>query len=202
MLVQLVYIYPSRDNVPAARGVILDRAKSNKLNATGGVTQVIIGEVPTIVTSMIFENMKAFETFREQNAADPEFQEYLAKLGPVTRKPTELKLAEVIIRPPTPQAGKYIHRAEFYPAPGKQSEVLSTLEQIVDREKEAGMSVSLARQLFSPHGSVFNLHVTYDTLTEYEGLISARRERIGDLLNQAEANCRVPYVQELREKVL
>ena len=205
MYVRHTRIRPSLDNAAEVRSLVEERVRSNPTEARVLLAQNVLGELPTLTVTALYEDMAALEKDRDANAADPDFQSLQAKLGSMIRQPYESSVFEVIIRgdPGAQPTARYTIRAEFFPAPGKQAEVEALLEEFAKGQQADGRSsFRMARQVFSPSGSVIALGDGYETLAEYQNVARQRRDRSRELIAKVEAISRAPMSHELRETIV
>ena len=168
MYIRQVTVRPALGKGAEVRSFLLDRVKSNPQNLTGGLSEVVFGDVPTFVLSSSFDNMEALQKERDAAHDNPAVMEGRAQMDGMSRAPVEVSLNEILVRGDASSQGRFISRIKFYPALGKPGEMRPLLEEHAKALQAAGRTSSACSiQMFQPSGPIYTIRDTFETLAEY-----------------------------------
>ena len=201
--VRQVKIFPSMDKAAEARALLEEQVRTNSGNDRTSLGQNIVGEMPALVITSIFDDIGALEKDRDALWANQAFVTFQQKLGPMLRQPTEVTISEGIVSTMAATGAtqpRYGHQALVYPATGAEPEVRSILEGFAKGQQADGRPYfRMARRLFSATGPVFSMGDSYESLSEFDKVNKARVEKVPDFFKQLGPITRAPMSQELRE---
>jgi len=100
---QRVSIFPKPESVVEVRTLLVARAKARQ--AAGlrlALSELVAGsDTPQFTIGVRFDDLAAFEAQRKRDQADADFQQFVAKLTPLLRKPGAFDLLEVLAPMPS-----------------------------------------------------------------------------------------------------
>lgn len=202
MLVRQTFFHAAVDKYAELRSLLEDNVRNNSSGLTGGLTRPVFGSLFTFGVSSLFENLEALEKDRDTAEANPQIQEFRAKIGTLIREPVEVTVGEIIVPPASGANERYRELIEIFPALGNGNQVQETLVEFAKSQQAAGRpNFSCGRRLFS-NGRIFTLRDTYETLAEQENVSRERSAAFGGLMNQLTPLISRPASIELRELVV
>ncbi len=201
MFNQVVFSFPVPGKEWELQQLLEERVRA--LQASGRratLMRKVLYNSPMFVNATRFDNLEAYEKFRQQNASDPKFRELVSRLSSLSRMPASVRLYQVLVAPKGGgHAGRYYHRATCSPLPGKEREMRTVLEEWVRSYQSQRPQFRLFRALFAEEGPSFVIGDGYQTLTEFENLLDKRPASAYEAVARVEALSRVSMVQDLYE---
>jgi hypothetical protein len=103
MYMQRVSIYPNPANIAEVRTMMIERAKARQASGIRvAISEVVAGSnTPQFLVSTLFDDLAAFESLRNRDQADADFQKFLANVGSLIRQPAAFDLMEVLVPMPS-----------------------------------------------------------------------------------------------------
>lgn len=204
MITVHVRIYPGLGKEAETRAFMTEWVKAAQAQGekAGLAARIYSSEGSMLVVPRRYADVAAADARRQENLADSEWQQRIARLGTLSREPFRQSIHENIILPDVsnPAAVGIVQRAFFYPALDKVGQVRSTLETFVRDAHAAGSRrVGLTQQIFSEAGPLFLVTALRENMADLE---MARKERagpVGDLVAAVSPHLRAPIAVRLLE---
>ncbi|HEU4759849.1 MAG TPA: hypothetical protein VFT91_07690 [Dehalococcoidia bacterium] len=91
-------IYPSLGKAPEVRALLEAQVKSEQAKGVAAALALtVFGPDLGFIVNRRFDDLAAYESWRHSRQSDPAVQEYLAKVGSLSRQAPNLELNEVLI---------------------------------------------------------------------------------------------------------
>ena len=125
---------------------------------------------PELAIYIRFDDMAAFEKFREARAADTDFMRLSQQANSLNRRGVTVGLFAPIVQadPGGRDNARYFNRTTIRAGAGNAPEVQAALEEFVRARQGDGRPVAMTRQVLSPTGPTFIVTETFGALAEYE----------------------------------
>ncbi len=169
---QLLIHHPAPGKGPELRVVLEEWAKTAP---SRGFEQNLLSQLgadgPVFINGIRHENLAAFHTYPERSRANPGWESFTKKMGPLTARPRQSVLLQTLVSPnreaPRP---KFQFRITRYPAVGKWLELQALLVERAKAAQGGGFRV-LHRQMFGREGPSFVTSIGFQDLASLEAFI-------------------------------
>lgn len=171
-IVRMVSIFPQLDKEAEARAIL---ERSTRGTEGRSLSQDILGEIPVLVTSTLFDTLEDFDKDR----TDPSKQEGRAKLTAMSRRPVTIRLLNPIVMPlqPLDSTLRYYQQVVTFPSAEGVDDIKKVAEEFAKDQQMNGRSNFRVAQVLFPHDApAIVLADSYETLAELENVNRQRAE--------------------------
>ena len=197
-VVRLVSIFPQLDKTAELLSLLEEGAKASP---GLGLSQNIFGEVPTLTTTKVFDSLEDLEKDR----SDPSNIARRAKIGPLSRQASVIRLLSPIV-PPTETMNsnlRFTQRAVFFPTSQGNDAVRDAVEEFAKGQQANGRPFfRMAQVLFAHDDPAFTAGDSYETLAELENVTRQRTEAVAELRAKLGSNIARPTIQRIQEIIV
>ena len=164
--------------------------------------RILSSDGPMLSVTTFAEELADLDRMRRESMASAEFQAHAGKVSSLLREPVRTYVGESVITA-GPRAGLTISvNTRIYPALGKDRQVLSILEELVQSGQSAGVAMGLWRRIFSSDGSGFLIIGRYADLGEFDRVRKERAQITREAAAAVSELSRAPISQLLIETVV
>ncbi len=201
MIIFRVSQFPQIGKVGELRAHLEENVKQSQADGvqTSLSQKVVSDSEPALEVNRLFENLEAFEKFRDQSSSGMESRRQ--EVAPLIRQPANTTLSNGLVPPSGENAPRrYAGNALVYPALGKGPLVRSILTEFVRSYQAERPYASIAARLLSSQGAVFVFRDSFETLAEFENIwVNNPSASLQAAAAQVTSLSRAPIVQELYE---
>jgi quinol monooxygenase YgiN len=175
-IMQRTRIYPALGKAQEVEAILTEAVEAGQGQGrrVGLARRILTSEGPGLVVTLVADDVAAIDRIRQQNQADAAFQARAARLASLVREPTKQTLLERVGAGAVRTGVTVVSFATASPAPGKEAQVLSILDEFVKDGQGAGVAIALWRRIFSSEGSTVAVLARYADLAELD---KVRKER-------------------------
>jgi hypothetical protein len=148
------------------------------------------------------EDMAQLDQLRRDNLTDPGFQAHAAKMSPLLREPVRGFVFEGIVAAQRRTGTTIGVGSMAYPAPGKERQVVSILEELVGSGQAAGLAISLWRRIYSSDGASILVMARYADLAELDRVRKERAQITREAATAVSELSRAPIAQRVVETIV
>ena len=164
--------------------------------------RILSSDGPMVAVTTFAEDMAELDQLRRANLDDAGFAAHAAKVSPLLREPVRGFVFESIVEV-TRRPGTTIGVGSMaYPAPGKERQVVSILEEFVGAGRAAGLAVSLWRRIYSSDGASILVMARYADLTELDRVRKERAQITREAATAVSELSRAPISQRVVETIV
>jgi len=203
MFMQRTRIAPALGKGPEVEALLVERVKAGQARGrrVGLSRRIFSSEGSLLSVILVADDLAGIERIRQENLADPSFQALATRLGPLVREASTIRVLESILTAPRP--GTTISQlASVSPAPGKEAQVSSMLEEYVKAGQAAGVTIALWRRVFSSDGPMLAVLARYADPAELDRIRKERASITRELVVALGELSRTPIQQRLFEVVV
>jgi len=170
--IQQLTHHPAPGKGPELRAVLEEWAKTAP---SRGFEQNLMSQLgadgPVFINGIRHENLTAFHTYPERSRANPGWESFTKKMGPLMARPRQSALFQTLI-PPAREAprAKFHFVVTRYPAVGKWLELQALLVERAKAAQARGWRM-LRRQVFGREGTVFVTSIGFQDLASLEAFM-------------------------------
>ena len=199
MIVFRVSQFPQIGKVGELRAHVEENVKQSKADGvqTSLSQKVVSDSGPALVVNRMFENLEAFEKFREQSSSRVESRRQ--EVAPLIRQLANTTLSNILVPGSENAPHRYAGNSLIYPTTGKGALVRSILTERVKQYQAERPYASIAVRLLDSQGAVFVFRDSFETLAEYENVWVNPSASLQSIAAQVTSLSRTPAIQELME---
>ena len=204
MIVQRTRIAPALGKGAAVEAELVQAVKNGQAKGRRVALgrRILSSEGPAFVVTLLADDVAALDAVRRENQADAEFQARGARLAPLLAGPIRQIVLESIITAPPRQGTTISVLTSAYPAPGKERQIVSILEEWTKSGHEAGVTVGLFRRLFSSDGPTIAAIARYADIAEFDRFRKERAAISREAAMAVSEMSRAPIAQRLTETIV
>lgn len=164
--------------------------------------RILSSEWPSVVVTQFAEDLAQLDQLRHDTMADPGFQAHAARVSPLLREPVRTFVAESIVTGQGRSGTTIAVSAVAFPAPGKERQVVSILEELVRSAQAAGVANSLWRRVYSSDGPMIMGLERYESLAELERVRKERGQINREAVTAVHELSRAPIAQRIFQTIV
>jgi hypothetical protein len=203
MFMQRTRIAPATGKLPEVEALLSERvtAAQGQGRRVGLARRIFSSDGAALSVTLVADDLAGIERVRQENLADSSFQALVAKTSPLLREAPMVRVLESLLT--APRTGTTITLlASVSPAPGKEAQVTSRLDEFVRAGQAAGVTTALWRRVFSSDGPMLAVISRYADLADLDRVRKERAEATRDLAAAIGEFLRAPVEQRLFEVIV
>ena len=164
--------------------------------------RLLSSDGPMVLVVTFADDMAALDELRRRNLSDAEFLAHGAKVASLLREPPRTYVFENVLAAPRAPNTAIGIAAIAFPAPGKERQIVSILEEFTRGSQAAGVAVGLWRRVFSSDGPGVMLSTRYTDLAEFDRVRKERAQITREAAMAVSELSRAPIAQRVTETIL
>jgi hypothetical protein len=167
------------------------------------LSRILSSEGSALVALTRADDLAEIERLRQANLADADWQARAARAVGLLRAPVATALFESIVEVPrSGSAPGIVARAHGYPAPGKERQGRSIVEEFAKSGQQAGLRQGASARIYSSDGAMLEVTTLYADLAELDRVRKERAEISRQAAEAFHELSRAPIAQRIFEVVV
>ena len=200
-------IFPALGKEAEVRAQLTDWAKQlqGQRRDIALLSRILSSEGSALVALTRADDLAEIERQRQASLTDADWQARAARLVGLLRAPVATALFESIVEVPTggglPAPG-IVARAHGYPAPGKERQARSIVEEFAKAGQQAGLRQGASARIYSSDGSMLEVTTLHADLADLDRVRKERAEISRQAATAFHELSRAPIAQRIFEVVV